>query len=919
MTTISLNGPWMLDYLGSEPYLGETEPTAGRVASPALPQDAVIAPVPAYFEDLGDLFRTTPLHTRLAYNPLYTLQRYPQAGYVPDMALPNPVGSFVYKRSFRLREIPGEAALLFGGVQNAASVWLNGHYLGRHEGYSAAFSFDVPKKILSVGENRLTVAVSNTRLSGYMGRPISGLTSRAACECTGGIWGDVSLAFFPDGLRDLWVTTAEDCQSFTVHTEGGCEVERTVTVLDKKRIVRTAVIPAGQTSVTLATEDMALWSPDSPRLYTVTVTTARQTLSHRFGIRRLTVRGTRLYLNGRPYYFRGICEHCYHPITVHPTRDKRYYRRVLRTLKELGFNSIRFHTYIPMPEYMEAADELGMVMELETPNNTTLAEWREIVRMARHYTAPCAYSSGNEMVIDEAYIEHLREAAATIHRESDSLFSPMSAMRGIEYFSFGPGKVDTPFQHDPVRLAALSEFCDLYNSYALGATSYNSDSATAALVDTRNAVYGRPLLSHEICIGGTYIDLSLADRYRGSRIGDTELFSSVERHLKHKGLYDRAPLYYKNSVAWQKLLRKDCFELCRRADTLAGYDFLGDIDTHWHTFGYCVGMMNEFYELKPGETVEGVRRYNADSVLLCDLPRSRNLTAGDRLELPILLSHYGEDLKRATLTLRVSDGQRVYARRTIPTGAIASGSLCELYRLAVTAPRTDTPLTLTLTATLSGGNTDAENSWELYVFPRVKPTSATALRRAGVTVATEMSAHELMERMARGERVVLFGAGPFPTEKTSFQISLAGRTNGHLATVITDHPLLEGLSTAGFCDHRFRSMLNGGAAAILEGDGVPYAPIIEIATTYKNARREALLFEYRVGKGQLLASTLNMREDDPAARWLREAMLTYAAGEDFEPAVALTPAALSSLLGMESLSDAGNANQAFNKNDITAG
>jgi hypothetical protein len=41
-------------------------------------------------------------------------------------------------------------------------------------------------------------------------------------------------------------------------------------------------------------------------------------------------------------------------------------------------------------------------------------------------------------------------------------------------------------------------------------------------------------------------------------------------------------------------IRKHCFEKLRAADRVAGYDFLGDINTHWHTFGYSVGMMDEF-------------------------------------------------------------------------------------------------------------------------------------------------------------------------------------------------------------------------------------------------------------------------------------------------------------------------------------
>ena len=83
-------------------------------------------------------------------------------------------------------------------------------------------------------------------------------------------------------------------------------------------------------------------------------------MTRRFGIRRLCTAGTDLRLNGEPFYFRGICEHGYFPMTAHPTRDKAYYRHAIRTLKRLGFNAIRFHTQIPMEEYMEAADELGI-------------------------------------------------------------------------------------------------------------------------------------------------------------------------------------------------------------------------------------------------------------------------------------------------------------------------------------------------------------------------------------------------------------------------------------------------------------------------------------------------------------------------------------------------------------------------------
>ncbi len=911
---LSLNGQWLTDHLSDLPYTSEAEPELIPVEKKKYGEAVVSCPVPGYWEDLVDVFRSTAMHTRLKWNPLYTLQRYPQAGYVPDMALPNPVGCLIHKRDFFMEEVGNNAELYIGGAQNTVSAWINGHYIGRHEGYSVEFFMKIPAGVLVRGKNRITLAVSNNRLAGYQGRPVSGLTSRAANECTGGIYGDIEIRTYPDGLRDLWVTTAKDLSSFTIHTEGAENAVKTLEILDGNKSRCTLEIPAGQQEISLSCEGYQFWSPTEPKLYRAIVATENQELELRFGIRRLESRGTKLYLNGEPYFFRGTCEHCYHPITVHPTLEKNYYRKVIRTLKELGFNSIRFHTYVPMRAYMEAADELGMLIEIETPNNTAFSEWKEIVRSCRHYTSPAIYSSGNELHIDEDYIEHLCACAQLVHSETDSLFSPMSAMRGIEYNDIGDNIIETPFPHNAERLKKIGAFCDLYNSYSHGFTSYNSDAGTYEKLDTDNAIYEKPILTHEICIHGTYCDLSLKDRYNGSRIGDTEFMTSVEKHLAEKGLLDRAPLYYRNSVAWQRILRKQCFETTRRCETFAGYDFLGDIDTHWHTFGYCVGMMNEFYELKPGETVANVLRYNSDTVLLADLPDCLNYEMGETATIPLLVSNYGKRLEKATLRLLVRYGNKILLRRELRVGEIPAGEITPLYTLSFRIPKSADPQEIKLIATLSGGDTECENQWELYAFPKA---SDKLPRKKDLIITNEMDAAELQAAMAKGKRVVLLGNGPFATLDADFQLSVAGRTNGHLATAIADHPLMEGFPHHGFCGWPFRQMMRKSKAVVLDMTRIPHDPIIDIASTYKNAHREALLFEYAIGKGKLLVCTLNLHNDDPAARWLKEKMFVYAASEDFCPRDEITPAELEDFCNATPIASAANSNEAQNMNDIT--
>lgn len=924
---IALNGRWLCDYISDKPYKSEVEPLPDNIdlcsdLFEAKKNDCITeVTLPNYFEDILDVFRRTPLHTKLSWNPLYTLQRYPQSGYCPDMALPNPVGCFSFVREFTVDEnkISTPCVLYVGGVQNTLSAWINGVYVGRHEGYSSEFTLKIPEGVVTNGKNRITLAVSNNRLSGYLGRPVSGLTSRAANECTGGIYGDIELRFIPDGLTDAWISTAEDLSSFTVNTVGCTDREKSVEIYDGDEFILGVKIEKGSDTVEIPAVGFEYWSPDSPKLYIAKVITEKQALVRRFGIRRLTAKGTKLYLNGKPYFFRGTCEHCYHPITVHPTRDKSYYRGVVRTLKSLGFNSIRFHTYVPMAEYTEAADELGMLIEVETPNNTTYSEWCDIVRATRRYASVCAYSSGNEMVIDEDYIEHLRACASLVHTESDSLFSPMSAMRGIEYHSYGDCKVEEPFAHNPKRLLALGEFCDLYNTYSLGQTSYSSDQGDAALLDKRNSIYKKPLLTHEICIQGTYIDLSLKDRYKGSRIGDTEFMSSVERHLSDVGLLDKASLYYKNSVKWQMLQRKHCFETVRRTESLAGYDFLGDIDTHWHTFGYCVGMMNEFYELKAGESKENVLKYNSDAVLLADLPYCRNFLAGSTLKFNLLVSNYAEPLEGAELNIRVNADGKVIYRKSIRGVSAPDGEITRLYEVSLSLPRSEKPYAVEICASLHGMNTDAENSWTVYSFPKVKETApeSKSLRDKRITVLNTVNSSELLDKLSRGESVVLFGTGPFASIPVSFQLSVAGRTMGHLATVIDDHPIFEDFPHDGFCGMQFREMLGNAESAVIDIKRIPHKPIVDIASSYKNAHREAMLFEYRVGDGNLLVCTLNLSNADPAALYLREAIISYAKSIAFNPRDVITPTELRAMLDQEKIAVEENSNEAANKNDIT--
>jgi len=97
---------------------------------------------------------------------------YPDAGLDdadwPEMALPTnwylaEVGDFFgtiwFRRSFRVPEAFGAQRIFlrFGAVDYVADVWLNGTYLGHHEGMFNPFEFDVTQRLDRGGENVVVV------------------------------------------------------------------------------------------------------------------------------------------------------------------------------------------------------------------------------------------------------------------------------------------------------------------------------------------------------------------------------------------------------------------------------------------------------------------------------------------------------------------------------------------------------------------------------------------------------------------------------------------------------------------------------------------------------------------------------------------------------------------------------------------
>jgi hypothetical protein len=870
--------------------------------NPAIPDRNLFTaqmPVPAYWDDQLEHLQSFPWMDEAEYNEDYQpvsfnsflgLKRAPTT--LPDGSLPflNGVGWYRKELIYPNELTHGHITLEIGGVSMEAWVWLNGKLIEYHLGHSTPFAVRLDKNYQTGKKNELIVAVRNTR------RDRLGFIVRGWKGYSGGINRPVKINFAGEAsIKDIYVQPA--CNNsrliWNVELEGtsqALELNWQIKTRFDSKVVKEGSLTADSSQLRWETDSSGIkeWSDTAPELYDLKISISKNgnVLDRKkqiFGLRSLVKKGINLQLNGRPVILRGATEHCFFPLTCKPPFDIESYREMLQRVKVLGFNWVRFHTWVPSEEYLQAADELGMMIQVEPPVGYSQEEWLDIIKSCRKHPSVVIYCCGNEELLDEDKIAYLKESAEIMHREvPEAVFNPQEALRGIEYSwndsDFGTDLTNKPFKHNPSRLEKLKEFSDVFGQYGWGGLSYASAHGDWHKIEQNMEVYERPCLAHEVGIIGTYMDFDLEHRYENTRIG-TDLYSVARKGLKEAGLFERWPLYYRNSSEWARLLRKQAIENVRKCKTYAGYDYLGAIDHHNHQIGYNGGFMNEFYELKSGDSVESILRYNGESVLLLDCSTARNFACGQSFKYELFASLYGgHDIKNGELCWLLLDSkQNVILRDNKEVKKLSNGQINSLGSIEFKVPELDDAGKYSLVTRLSGGKYELENDWDFWFYPQAADVSTNDI------IVTSSLDNESLDVLQNGGKVVLLGSAPFPASELDFQISKAGRVHGNSATVINKHPLTDLFPHEGFCSWQFYSMFTDGSAVNFNEINIPFNPIIEVASTYKDIVKQSCMFELKVGNGNLFVCSLNLNKEDAGAEYLKAMILKYAASSSFDP------------------------------------
>lgn len=312
--------------------------------------------------------------------------------------------------------------LRFGSVNYLADVWLNGTFLGRHEGGHLPFVFEA-NDALEQGDNLLVVRVDGQLAFDRV--PPGNVTGEDQHFFAGhaGNFPQAQFDFFPfcgihrpvylvalppGGIDDITVTTGIEGEDGLVDLVVQHGADRTTAILSG--FGQTVQAENGHFIVPGA----KLWSTESPNLYQLTVILwdgeqeiDRYTL--RTGIREIKIDGNQLLLNGEAVYLKGFGRHEDFPISGRglnlPVVVKDF-----ALLQWIGANSFRTTHYPYSEEMMQLADELGFLIIDETPavglyfrpdglqrrNELCRQQIREMIARDKNHPSVIMWSIANE-------------------------------------------------------------------------------------------------------------------------------------------------------------------------------------------------------------------------------------------------------------------------------------------------------------------------------------------------------------------------------------------------------------------------------------------------------------------------------------------------------------------------------------------
>jgi len=274
-------------------------------------------------------------------------------------------GTLWFRRQFLYTPKSDTKVYVYFGASNYdTKVYLNGEKVGEHEGGYTPFNFDVTN-LVKPGNNKLIVKVDNKRRAD--GVP----TNNSDWFNYGGITREVLLVEVPQTFIQSYKVQLKKGTSNILELKAQLSQKaagQTVNIeIPELKVKQTLTTDASGQAIAEVKANPALWSPESPKLYDVKISSATDAVNDEIGFRTIETRGREILLNGKSIFLKGISIH-----EEAAFRNGRIFSveedlTLLNWAKELGCNYVRLAHYPHNEQMVRLAEKMGLLVWSEIP------------------------------------------------------------------------------------------------------------------------------------------------------------------------------------------------------------------------------------------------------------------------------------------------------------------------------------------------------------------------------------------------------------------------------------------------------------------------------------------------------------------------------------------------------------------------
>jgi len=847
----------------------------------------------------------------------------------------------------------GKRITLFFERSKHTRVWADSRFCGWEDTLSAPQVFDLTAA-LDPGEHTITVLVDNARVPPV--GPAHALDERTQTNWNG-IIGKIELrATDPVWLDEVQVYPDAAHRRAAVHIVVGnitgipvsgcitvdCESYNVPKPTTFQRKIVDIRVPAHATDVRFTytpRPEPPLWSEFTPAMLCLKLhlqakasdRSYRDDLTVSFGMRDFTRQRNRFLINGTRAFLRGNTECCIFPLTGYPPMEKAGWVRVFSVAKSYGLNHYRFHSWCPPEAAFQAADELGMYLQVELPNKRSgfnPQQSREdsgagINRLdldsAVQKVSLYDYAKREGKLILKTFGNHPSFVMFTLGNELGrnrgmfELVSYFKSLDGRHLYAQGSNNV-----HWNPSLAEGDDFwvtCRTAKDlpvrgafatvdYSFGHIEYRPPST---MVDYLESICGVPVpvVSHELGEFQVYPDYSEIPEYTG--VLKARNLEAFRESLREAGMLDQARDFVRASGALAAICYREDIEAALRTPCLGGFQLLALHDFPGQGTA-PVGMLNAFMESKGVIAPEVWRQFCCETVPLLRM-KKYTWTTDETFVGRVQVAHYGpRDLTRARVSWRVSGaGGEKIAAGSFPPLTLKQGKVCDIDMWALPLSEVRPPQKLTISLAIEG--TSYKNDYPIWVYP---PEVDRAVPQ-GVILSEDFTSAETQKHLAEGGKVLLIPKltqlpysieGAFQSDFWSPMFHAAAKRRGVKVPPATlgilcnpSHPALAAFPTEFHSNWQWWHLVKNSRPIILDNTPKSYRPIVQVIDTFARNHKLGLIFQTKVGKGALLVCAIDLLhlQDKPEARQLLHSLLKYVGSPDFSPAQELPLALLKKL------------------------